>query len=383
MRFYELILWDKSNKLFRFAAMGSAAPDVSLTSHIGDRWLPGAAQFDFEIMRAGNAYRPATMPDSWIRIWGISLEEISQAADLQGFKVQLRGGLKKGLPLAKPEQIAILGSGVVNKPFGNWIGNEMTLEFVIHWSEESQQLDLKPLNIVWRWPANSSLKASIEDALRVPFPDAKIDIRIADDQLKLDNDENDLASNITQFAQQVRDRTRHPKFKKIPTLSGGDYEGVTVDPPHNKVIRVYDGTQPDDQRKGGSLSNPIEIMGNELIGQPTWVGPYTITVTCPLRGDISPGDFIKLPDNLRVPFAITHPNAAYPGTASRFSSTFKGTFTVTGVRHIGSSRQSNAAAWATTITAFSKNFEVSRAKTETAQATNLPPPVSQDTRQNP
>jgi hypothetical protein len=71
-----------------------------------------------------------------------------------------------------------------------------------------------------------------------------------------------------------------------------------------------------------------------------------------MRGDISIGDYIKLPATLASPFVLTSHGAAFSNAPARDRSVFQGVFLVQEVHHFGSFRQPSADAWNTTISAI-------------------------------
>ena len=66
-------------------------------------------------------------------IWGIALEDISQANNLFNKSITVSGGMQPGLPLATAQssQAGILAKGHIFQSFGNWVGTEMWLTLVI------------------------------------------------------------------------------------------------------------------------------------------------------------------------------------------------------------------------------------------------------------
>jgi hypothetical protein len=48
-----------------------------------------------------------------------------------GMEIEIRTGMGKGLPLAKPSQAGPIMKGSNFQPFGNWTGTAMTLELVL------------------------------------------------------------------------------------------------------------------------------------------------------------------------------------------------------------------------------------------------------------
>jgi hypothetical protein len=60
------------------------------------------------------------MSGSFVRVWGIGVDQINQAQNLHGKPIKVFGGMAKGLPLAKPEQAGLLTQGYVFKSDRLW-----------------------------------------------------------------------------------------------------------------------------------------------------------------------------------------------------------------------------------------------------------------------
>jgi len=102
----------------------------------------------------------------------------------------------------------------------------------------------------------------------------------------------------------------------------------------------------------------VQLAFQDLIGQPTWIGPNTISFKCVLRYDIQVGDMVTMPPDpgtggtsIISALALTQQGVAVPGQPTRNSSVFKGSFMVNEVHHFGNLRQPDADSWATAFTA--------------------------------
>jgi hypothetical protein len=98
MRYYSIKLTDPSSgTLYQAPSLSGALPDATWTSYVNGQTIPGTLNIELDIpvstfaTIAGNA---------WVRVWGIGIEEMSQAHDLVGKNLAISGGMKKGLPLA-------------------------------------------------------------------------------------------------------------------------------------------------------------------------------------------------------------------------------------------------------------------------------------------
>ena len=95
---------------------------------------------------------------------------------------------------------------------------------------------------------------------------------------------------------------------------------------------MWDGTQPP--------SSTREIQPYDLVGQPTWKSLYEITFKTVMRGDISLGSEIVLPQTI-----VAQTGAS--GSLYRNQMTFNGKLKVQSMHHFGNFRQPTASDWVT------------------------------------
>lgn len=359
MRYYKIKITDpKSGKLYVPPSMATLnLKDASWTSYINGQSLGAALniQFDFDLAPGANPRQ-----GSWLRIWGISLEEISQSTNLGpqidnagnlqvGKSIEVWAGMARGLPLAKPKQQGLIMTGSIQQAFGNWAGTDMTLDMIVMPNLGTIQ---QPSNLMFNWLPNTPLADAIRTTLSAAFPAYTLDISISG---QFRSPANYTAPGnyptFDAFASMIKNLTNSTQY------SGAGVD-MTV---RGKTIYVYDASAP------ASSSNPTEIAFEDLVGQPTWVGAQTINFRTVMRGDILVGDYIKLPSTLATPYVLTTPGAAYPNVAARNGSTFKGTFRVTEVHQFGNYRQADANSWVTMIDA------IAPAPTS-SNTSNVPPP---------
>ena len=257
---------------------------------------------------------------AYARVWGIPLQDLAQASNLNGMSIQVFGGMQAGLPLANPQQAGLLVAGTVLQAFGNWIGTDQTLDLVIG---PAIGTNTKPLNLALNWKAGTPLGPALTQTLQAAFPGYTISSNIAS-TLVQDHDEVAIYHTVEQLATSVRGLTQ--------ALVGGAYAGVEI-VLKEKAFTLYDGTSP---------KMPRQISFLDLIGQPTWLGPQQVSVTCVMRADIFVGDYVQLPKTRMT-------TTAQALSQTRDASVFQGTFQVFGVRHVGRFRQPDAASWVTVL----------------------------------
>ena len=250
MRYYEITLTDaasgqvyqpsKTSGGFVKSKQGS-----TFTSFANNQNIPGAINVEFD-MPVVTFNTP--QGNGLIRVWGVGLEMIGQAADLNGAKFTLSAGMKKGLPLANPQQSGIIVQGQVFQAFGNWQGINQTLDLII------QASDLSPPNgISFSWDTDTDFKTALSAALSQAFPDYSQDIKVSD-SLKptFGQDQNGTYPSLATFAGYLLENTQ----KAGQSVYGDKYPGVQMTVVGN-TIRVFDGTQP---------PKAIQLAFQDLIG---------------------------------------------------------------------------------------------------------------------
>ena len=272
------------------------------------------------------------------RLHGVGLRMIGQSADLNGQNVVLSAGMGKGLPLAKPSQAGIIYQGQIWQAWGNWTGTEQTLDFTVFSS------DLTPSGgVSFAWGYGQSLSVAITASLRQAFPDYTPKVNVADLQLPWGLPVYDTAQSLMDFARMLHDVTQLPGRMRF----GDSYPGVGITT-DGKTIYVFDWTVPGSNRT-------VALAFEDLIGQPTWLGPFTVSFQTVLRADIDVGDFVTFPTGIYSPYAqLSAASANFAGGANLPAQTktaFQGKFVINEMHHFGNFRQPDASAWNTTFTA--------------------------------
>ena len=401
MRFYDIkikkngVLWrspslsgaptqSRAGNLFGIATGGGmgissrgTSAESTYTSYVNGETLPGALNITLELP----VYPKAFTKGGAVTIYGVSREEISQSTDLILADIEIYGGMKKGLPLANPDQSQMpIARGTIVKAFGNWIGTDQTLTFIITGKDEGRAGDNK--NFSFEWRANTNLEDAIRSCMLAAIPDARVQFFISPD-LKYDYDQKGVYGSLNTFSQAIFAFTNTQKFAGIKTLSGVPYQGVNcAQNLDSGVYTFYDdtkalrgnrqrtgligqpGTLGTGQRPGGTI---LEINFSDIIGQPTWIDANQMQFKTVMRSDLSLGDTIKLPEAILPIGILTSKSAPVLNpdgglTPSRNKSTFTGEFTIRHMNHYGNFRQADAASWVTVITAY---FNASYGKAET------------------
>jgi len=293
----------------------------------------GALQVEFDIPVTTLA-RPIGAAS--LKIWGVGLNVIYGANDFNGKLIKISAGFVTGLPLATAAynsgQTGVILEGLIWQAYGNWIGTQQWVEFVIVINGKTgitQQLNITQST----WAAGTSMADAITNTLKLataqadpPFADPIVSIS---PNLKLTQDEPSFSKTLGEYASYMYDVSKS-------IIPAANYAGVSICIVNNRFV-VSDGTVP---------TKPTTVAFNDMIGQPTWVDPGTFQVTTSLRADISPLSYVELPTT-QVTIAPSNQYIA----AQR--SSFQGRFFVKSVRHIGSFRDPNALSWITSLDLYS------------------------------
>ena len=271
-----------------------------------------------------------------VQVWGVSNQEISQANNLNGMNIAVSAGMMKGLPLANPAQAGVLIQGSILQCYGNNIGVDRTLDFVI--SPVFATVDnpggigtlRKPRNIILNWKAGQTLATALATTLSTAFPSVQQSIAISNNLIR-QNDEVAFFPTLEQLAQFCRQTS----FDIVKTAG---YAGVSIVPTNGQLL-VFDGSNPQTQT--------TQINFQDLIGQPTWIESPNIQFKTVMRADL----------NLTSSKGIMLPPTQLFNTSQANSYqvnqklTFQGGFDIISLRHVGHFRQPSADAWVTVIEA--------------------------------
>jgi len=327
VRYYSIIIKNSDASIYRPPSLASLKLPASWTSFVNNQTIPGALDIQIEAYLA--AFN-APVAGTFVRVWGISIEEIGQASDLRGKNIQVFAGMQKGLPLANPAQSGLILQGYIFKSFGNWVGTDQTLDLIVVAGDSPFGTGSKasPKNIIHLWAKGTPLSEAIKSTLTTAFPGYEVDISI-NPKLVLTEQDTGYYESATQYAQYIQALSKS-------IINDQAYLGVSI-VLKEKKFTVYDGT---------TKTTATTIDFKDLIGQPTWIGPQEIQVKTVMRADIAVGAYVKLP----VTQTTTTSEGALPaGNAPRANSIFQGEFFVKSMSHFGRFRQPDAASWNTIL----------------------------------
>ena len=262
---------------------------------------------------------------SFIRIWGISLQEIGQANNLVGKNISVSAGMQVGLPLSNPSFAGLLFKGWVYQAFGNWIGTEMTLDLYFLPGNSPKSGKPAPKNLIWNQPAGQPMATTIKNTLATAFPGFPLNINVNPKLVRPSADVgfygtvNELATYVNRTSRDI--------------MNDPNYSGVAI------VLDNNAFTVQDWNLKTNSSGSQKQINYVDLIGQPTWIESPQIQFKCPMRADLNIFDLIKLPNTL-----VTNTQAAASNLTNQ-TANFQGGFKIMREHHMGVFRQPTAEAW--------------------------------------
>jgi len=291
------------------------------TSLVNGKNDPGALNVQFDFFEAVGSL---PMGNSTVTIEGVPLDKLLQAQQFAGSQIAIRGGMSAGLPLANPAQQGLILQGQIFQSFGNWVGTEMTLDFVI---VPSVYTIKNPANIVVNWKKGTSLASALAQTLSVAYPGYAQVINISP-QYVLTHDVLHVVSTFAQLASFVKSISA--SIRK---------PGVEIAVLRANTIAAFDGTI----QTGGA----VQLEFTDLIGQPTWIDANVMQFWTVMRADIQVGSYVLMPKGLQsLPGIVSTTVNALPSSL-KYKTSFQGKFLVQSVRQVGNFRDTNGTSWAT------------------------------------
>lgn len=326
MRYYRIEISDPaSGRVIAPPGFEGILDGATYTSYANGRNLPNAWDVELDVPVIGQA---TPQGSALCRVWGVSLQEIGQANDLNGKNISIFGGMQKGYPLANPRQAGLLVKGYVFQAFGNWVGTDQTLDLVINPGPATGTTPggagtlQAPKNIVLNWKAGTTLAAALATTLKTAFPTYKQKINLSANVVR-QNDEVGFFPTLEQLSQYVMQTS-------LDVVKTKGYQGATV-------VLIGDSVVVTDGSAGQPASKKIAFT--DLIGQPTWIEAPNISIKTVMRADLNVWDPIELP-----PTVTTNSQQGNSSLVNQRAS-FQGGFRIVSLRHVGRFRQPSADAW--------------------------------------
>lgn len=309
MRYYRLEIIDKTGKTPLDSAGNPMGPfDTGITPGTGLQLQFDALITGYDVISSGTA----------LALYGVPITMLRESTQLAGCQVYLTAGFTGGLPLENPHQQGLILSGQIYNPYANWQGTHQSLNLIVNPSPLLNDRG-QAGSITLDGKSGEKLSDVLQRGLATAFPGFTLDITISD---KLVWTENAPAvySRLSQLATVVRSHSFY-------TMNREDYTGVQM-VMQNQGIRIFDNNS---AKPGG-----IQILPQELIGQPTWIGPFNVSFKCPMRAELHCGDVVVLPENIiSGPGELLAVSNERTVSAYRNQVNFSGSFLITSVRYVG------------------------------------------------
>ncbi len=280
------------------------------------------------------AAQSAPMGGSMVRIWGVGATDMLMTPQLLGRQINVSAGMAQGLPLATVQapHYGLLCAGEITQAYSNWIGTDQNLTLLFVPSPTNLPVTGGPdpgvpsAKIVFNCSKGTSLLQAAVQAMQNAFPGWTINTS------SVSKGQSFMAqAALTHYSRSIEDFSHYfIRLTQSPQYGGTSYQGLSIFA-NNKTIAFVDGPG----------SDTIQIQGYDLIGQPTYTGPFTIQFKTVMRADIVPyGKNVTLPS--------TWINSA-PSDSALFAPSPilapGSNLQVNTARHVGSSRQPSGEAW--------------------------------------
>lgn len=305
----------------------------------------------------------------FVKIHGVPLSMVGQAADLNGMYFRVLGGMSQGLPLANPKQIGPLATGQILQSVGEWVGVDQSLTLylapggsstdyaAVSGGSPSASIPVTastPCNLTFVWSKGQAMSTAIAQCLMVAFPQLSIQMQISANLVwSSDVPKTAYFQNLQQFAQFINATSKsvlagpNPANTIYAQSTNPAYLGVCITLGGGTLV-VQDFT---------TQTNPIQIAFQDLVGQPNWSAPGQVQLVTCLRGDITVGDFVNFPPSTGTTGSFGSPNGGASPLVNGNTSTsqytgnsaFQGTALVTKCRHLGDSRSLTGLGWVTAL----------------------------------
>lgn len=295
--------------------VGQTSTGREWTSHPNGVYDPNYWQVEFDILTVpAHEFAGA----STISIYGVSQEDLLQAQTFWERPLAIHAGMVSGLPLAGHSH-GLIAQGQIVQSFGNWVGTDERLDFVVY-----PGYTKSPLTLEWR--AGQPLSQAINNAWAITYPNVPVTFSATDHVLPYDV----VGSHKTLASFAI------PIFHKTASLVPYGIQIVQ----RKDGFFVFDGTVP---------TTPIRIQIEDMIGQPIWIAPNRMQVHLVMRADIQVGDFIEMPKALQNYAGIVTTSPAATPSFMKYRSDFQGQFLVKSLRFLGDSRSDNGEVWSTVV----------------------------------
>jgi len=323
MRYYTIVITPPVPLPGKNAASFKPITFTSLTS--AGRADGAALQVDLDLFQ-GWYHQPTQ--NGYIKISGVNFADLQQAFNLNPFGTNYCGikvyvGMSKGLPYATPKQAGLVIDGSIFQAFGNWQGNQTSLDLIV---SAANYIPNEDINLTCNWLKVQNLQDAITQTLNTAYKGVPV-LGTISPELRYTEDQVGQYDNLYAFSQYVNEVSKQINPAK-------NYQGVGIASTSSGFL-LYDGTTPPPEI--------VKIDFTDIIGNLTWINTYTVQAKLVMRADLDVGTIVSFPRGLPVI------NTAGSYAQVRYDISFNGQFSVNSVRHVGSSRQPDGNSWCTII----------------------------------
>lgn len=263
--------------------------------------------------------------NGYIKIKGVDFKDLNQSANFNLARIKVSVGMSKGLPYAQPNQAGLIIDGTILQCFGNWLGSEVSLDFVIGAATYNPKTDV---NLSFNWKKGDTLQQAVTNSLKKAYPNISVNGSFSPN-LVYTEDQWGQYTNLLSFSKQINNFS-----KQIITSDG--YLGASISNTASGFL-LFDGTV--------ESTKTTKVNFTDIIGNLTWIDIATIQAKLIMRSDLNVGDNIVFPKGSPVLNVINN------FSQYRNNISFDGTFQINQVRHVGSSRQADGNSWCTIVNA--------------------------------
>ena len=265
--------------------------------------------------------------NGYIKIKGVPFPYINQASNFNFASIKVEVGMSKGLPYANPKQAGLILDGTILQAFGNWQGNEVSLDLVIGPATYDPNIDV---NLPFVWEEGQTLESAVRQTLSIAYNGVPINGKFSDNLIYTEDLWGFNYKNLLAFGQAINELSKQ-------VLPDPDYSGASIANTSTGFL-LFDNTY--------TPTKTTELQSTDIIGNITWINVNTIQIKVVMRSDSELGQYITVPKGIPVINLINN------YSQYRYTYAFKGNFIVNSVRHVGNSRQADANSWVTVINAY-------------------------------
>jgi len=160
-----------------------------------------ALQIDLDIFQTWYN-QPAQ--NGYIKIHGVDFNALTQNSNFNPigdkyFSIKVYVGMSKGLPYANPQQAGLILDGSILQAFGNWQGNQTSLDLIVI---PTAYIQTKNINLDWYWTTDRTLQQAVERTLNIAYNNPVIEGGFSPD-LKYPQMQWGQYLSLTSFAKQI------------------------------------------------------------------------------------------------------------------------------------------------------------------------------------